>query len=283
VEKTSDPSIVKNQDEASILARIAANPYGRRLVFDYLDEKWDYFIERFGSVSFTLPNLVRGAMEQFNTKFEIESINRFVKAHPNTGIATAAFKEALETAQINNQWLVKNLNSLNKWLSDNVKPEPEPVTSSTTKAPVTTSVTGSSTLAPITDYRLPTDVLPLHYDLEMQAFIGPQSEYGEKAFTLNGKMTMLLACSKPTRRILFHAAKLQVAINQVRLKRESDGASQVIESIQYDERREYHIVYLSDDLEQFKNYSLFVPYTGQVLTELYGFYQSSYKENGVTK
>ncbi len=219
-------------------------------------------------------------MEQFNTDFEIKSIQRFVEANPNTGIATNAFKEALETAKINNRWMLKNKETLRKWLNENFRPEEISTIKPTTIKPVTTS---SSTLVPVIDYRLPLDVIPIFYDLEIQAWIGPESEYGEKAFTQNGKMTMTIICNKATKRILFHAAKMTVETKEVKLTRESDGISLTIENLEYDQIREYFVVNLEKELGLGQNYSLYVPYSGQVLTEMYGFYQSSYEENGVTK
>lgn len=44
--QTSNEEIVKKQDEPSIIARIANNPYGQRLILDYLDKNWNSFIEK---------------------------------------------------------------------------------------------------------------------------------------------------------------------------------------------------------------------------------------------
>lgn len=40
--KALDEDIVKKQDQIYIIGDIASNAYGRRLAFDFMDEKWDY-------------------------------------------------------------------------------------------------------------------------------------------------------------------------------------------------------------------------------------------------
>jgi hypothetical protein len=47
LEKSDDQTVVKRQDETAFIAYIAANEIGRRLVFDYLEENWDYFYKTF--------------------------------------------------------------------------------------------------------------------------------------------------------------------------------------------------------------------------------------------
>ena len=46
--KTADTTIVRSQDEISLIQTIASNPVGTRLAFDYLEENWDTFVKRFG-------------------------------------------------------------------------------------------------------------------------------------------------------------------------------------------------------------------------------------------
>lgn len=122
MDKTSDPTVVKKQDEASIVTSIASNVYGQQMVFDYMDEKWDSLLEQYGDVSFTLPNIVSSVTSNLNSDFDVEKLNRFLANHPYTGIAEPAFNNALETVGTNNKWVKRNKDSIKKWLNDNVKP-----------------------------------------------------------------------------------------------------------------------------------------------------------------
>jgi hypothetical protein len=44
--KTSDTSVVRNQDETSLIASIAGNSIGSRLAYDYVEENWDSLYEK---------------------------------------------------------------------------------------------------------------------------------------------------------------------------------------------------------------------------------------------
>jgi len=44
--QSTNETVVRKQDETTIVTDIGNNLVGRRLVFDYLDQKWDYFLEK---------------------------------------------------------------------------------------------------------------------------------------------------------------------------------------------------------------------------------------------
>lgn len=117
--QTSDDSVVKKQDEATIVRLIALNSYGRQLAFEYMDANWDTLLEKYGNVAFTLPSIVKSLTENFNSKFELMKLERFSVDHPDTGIAESAFAEAAETISSNVRWMDKNLQAIKLWLQSN--------------------------------------------------------------------------------------------------------------------------------------------------------------------
>jgi len=44
--KTSDTSVVRNQDETSLIRTIAGNSIGSKLAYDYLEENWDSLYDK---------------------------------------------------------------------------------------------------------------------------------------------------------------------------------------------------------------------------------------------
>ncbi len=46
LKQSSNESIVKRQDELTVVSDIAANYIGQRLVFDYLDKNWDTLLSK---------------------------------------------------------------------------------------------------------------------------------------------------------------------------------------------------------------------------------------------
>ena len=112
--KTSDPSVVRNQDQVSIITTISDNPVARKLVYDHLEENWDYFFNLYGNVPFTLPNLVETALNKLTTRNDLKRVETFIATHSDLGIARGAFKNGLETINTNVRWVEKNLDSLKK-------------------------------------------------------------------------------------------------------------------------------------------------------------------------
>lgn len=111
-----DESVVRRQDMTSIIIDVANNPIGKRLAFDFIDEKWDDLLQKFGDISFTLANLVKNVFKNLNTKFELNSLQLFQQQHPDLGIAKNAFKESLETVSLNKRWMDTYLNLIKNWL-----------------------------------------------------------------------------------------------------------------------------------------------------------------------
>lgn len=44
--QTKNKNVVKEQDETTIVTDIGNNIVGRRLIYDYIDYEWDYFINK---------------------------------------------------------------------------------------------------------------------------------------------------------------------------------------------------------------------------------------------
>ncbi|CAF0815629.1 unnamed protein product [Brachionus calyciflorus] len=114
-----DESVVRRQDMTALIADVASNFIGRRLAFDFIDQKWDDLLMKFGDISFTLANLVKNVLANMNTEFDMKNLDLFQKQHPNLGIASNAFKESLETVSLNKRWMDKYFESISQWLKNN--------------------------------------------------------------------------------------------------------------------------------------------------------------------
>ena len=47
LEKSSDPTVIRSQDEATIINDVAFNANGRKLAFDYLENNWDTLFKKY--------------------------------------------------------------------------------------------------------------------------------------------------------------------------------------------------------------------------------------------
>ena len=81
-----------------------------------------YLIKKnsYGSVSFTLSRLIERVLNNFNNRYELKLVEDFISQHPYLGISEGAFKQSVETININIRWINKNLNLIGNWLEHNV-------------------------------------------------------------------------------------------------------------------------------------------------------------------
>ncbi|KAL5965529.1 Aminopeptidase Ey [Taenia solium] len=133
----------------------------------------------------------------------------------------------------------------------------------------------------VKDVRLPYTVIPLHYDLRLQANI-----YGSNAslFNFNGSVRVRLQCLEATDFFFVHA------YNEMTVKREAiwlhrEGSDEnLLSNVSYDRARQWYRLNASKKLEPGRIYLLYFEDFGAPLTiNLRGWYLSSYVENNVTK
>lgn len=121
ITKISDPAIIRSQDMMGLLATVASNSVGRKLIYDYLEENWNELYSEYGGLTFTLPRFVDAATGLLNTEYDKERIKSFIGKNWNLGIASEAFQRALENIDSNIRWLKVNLVKFKQWLNLNNK------------------------------------------------------------------------------------------------------------------------------------------------------------------
>jgi hypothetical protein len=133
------------------------------------------------------------------------------------------------------------------------------------------------------DFRLPDNLRPTSYDFQIQPYIGTNETWNDKAFTFDGIMNMHFTCVKPTRKVVFHIKDLFIDESKLELTKDNTEQISFVKKLEYDDLREFAILNLPSECVQNANYKLKIVYTGLIGANLYGFYRSSYVENGVTQ
>ncbi len=157
---------------------------------------------------------------------------------------------------------------------------PNPVTTTLAEKPVTSTSTIKP--LPLINYRLPTHLLPLSYNLHIQAWIGPEELYADKAWSFKGRMYMKFTCMNATNKIVFHAMELVIDSNNLTLHSSLNTSEYLTfnKDIQYDEERQWFTIVTDKELVKGIQYTLTIPYSGKIIEKLVGFYRGSYLENG---
>ncbi|VDO07993.1 unnamed protein product [Rodentolepis nana] len=147
--------------------------------------------------------------------------------------------------------------------------------------PLDSTGTKGALVTRVKDVRLPYTVIPLHYDLRLQAFI---DGVDVKNFKFTGSVRVRLLCREATDVFFVHAHNdLNVNQSLIRLVSEN-GMEDLIKQKEYDKARQWFKITTTERLQPTKIYYLSFDEFGAPLTiSLRGWYLSTYEENKVTK
>lgn len=125
------------------------------------------------------------------------------------------------------------------------------------------------------NYRLPADVRPTEYKINLEPIFESSNE--NTSFTFNGSSEITLEVLNNTNIIKFHAKELN--FSKITLKYENQSFEIDINKIDTKDPLERNFVTLTleKNLTLTKNLKLFLNYYGKLNDELRGFYRSSYE------
>ena len=137
--------------------------------------------------------------------------------------------------------------------------------------------------APKLNYRLPTDLLPYHYDvLSTFQFINLINN----GFPYDGETEIHFSCKRTTSSLIFHINKLEIENSSLSLKSLTDSSFSELKAFNWynDFTRHFFIANLTQLLRAGHNYTISMKYVGYLTDDNAGFYRSSYiDENGNIK
>lgn len=107
---------VKSQDYMNIFRSVGLNPYGRRICFEFLENNWDYFYNRYSSGSFSLLcRIVAFSTQNFSSISDRDHIQKFFSDKKIDSI-DRTIQQSLEKIEINSKWLESNSLILKEWI-----------------------------------------------------------------------------------------------------------------------------------------------------------------------
>ncbi|XP_052097491.1 aminopeptidase N-like isoform X1 [Mytilus californianus] len=145
--------------------------------------------------------------------------------------------------------------------------------STTTTPPVITTPPGGR------DVRLPLNLYPVLYELELQPFI---YETNPTDFYFIGKVTIEMECRQSTNEIVLHSNQLNITTSSVRIEPMAPGQNPIIPTIEFDTVNHFLILKTNTQLVSGSNYSVYIEFRGPLLSRPPGFYQSSYQRGNDT-
>lgn len=120
------------------------------------------------------------------------------------------------------------------------------------------------------DIRLPSDILPVSYNLQIVPFIISDN------FTISGTVSIELTCVKDTTNITLHSKKIE--INDVNVM-DASGNEVSIDGHYLDPERDFLVVKMMKPLSAGSNYTLGIEFVSELSEGLSGFYRSTYTDD----
>ncbi|KAJ6634675.1 Phosphatidylinositol 3-kinase catalytic subunit type 3 [Pseudolycoriella hygida] len=131
----------------------------------------------------------------------------------------------------------------------------------------------------IIDYRLPTRVVPSNYEITITPYFDP----GEKQFTFDGVVRITVRTSQQNvNEIVVHAHDLTIRENMNTLTEAKDPTAIIITNRSRNAITQKYTLTLATAMKVNIDYVLEFYYSGNMNTNMKGFYRSSYIQDGVT-
>nr|CAD7393670.1 unnamed protein product [Timema cristinae] len=138
------------------------------------------------------------------------------------------------------------------------------------------------TLSTVNCYRLPKNVLPEKYTLEIITNLG---DHGQN-FSFDGKVWIHVLAVEPTDSITLHSVDLDIdrALTKVTVEGDEAGKN-LVNGTHYVKKVNFFVIELSEKLLAGNRYVVYIPYRGNLTQGLAGYYRSSYQDRrtGETK
>lgn len=124
-------------------------------------------------------------------------------------------------------------------------------------------------LGSASDFHLPTDVVPTHYDLRLLYDIDPNSN-----FSYFGVVDILITAKRQTSQIVLHAENMKIKEDGVKVLGQSDTPD--VTAVKINDTYNFLTLTLDGVLEEGENYTLTLPFYGNLAMTLNGAYISTY-------
>uniref|UniRef100_A0A0F7Z9B0 Leucyl-cystinyl aminopeptidase-like n=1 Tax=Crotalus adamanteus TaxID=8729 RepID=A0A0F7Z9B0_CROAD len=108
--------VIRSQDLPTVIKTISQNLPGHLLAWDFVKENWDQLIKKFHRGSYTIQSIVTSTTGQFSTPEHLLEVKSFFESKSEETAQLQYVQEAIETIQLNIQWMEQNLALLEKLL-----------------------------------------------------------------------------------------------------------------------------------------------------------------------
>ncbi|XP_039453704.1 aminopeptidase N-like [Culex pipiens pallens] len=124
-------------------------------------------------------------------------------------------------------------------------------------------------------YRLPREVIPKHYDLLVNTYLGEDGE----GFRFDGAVNIIVQSTGTSNRITLHSKDLVIDEGNVSVTDLTTDLPLPISSIEYDLLNDFLIIQTSQQLLPESRYKVHIPFEAELKKDVVGYYRSSYQDS----
>ncbi|XP_050293871.1 aminopeptidase N-like isoform X2 [Anthonomus grandis grandis] len=118
LDKLIDGYSIRIQDADRVFESVARNEEGSMIAFDFLRKHWNEMLQHYGDGFGILGKMVKSLAVHMNTEFQLKELERFKDSvGSNISTTTQSFDAAIEQVRGNVEWIKKNYNQVEEWLT----------------------------------------------------------------------------------------------------------------------------------------------------------------------
>ncbi|XP_009274129.1 PREDICTED: leucyl-cystinyl aminopeptidase isoform X3 [Aptenodytes forsteri] len=116
MQNSLEGEVIRAQELSRIIATVSQSLPGYLLAWDFVKENWEKLTRKFHLGSYTIQNIISWSTSQFATKAHLLEVKSFFESKSEESSQLRCVKEAIDTIQLNIQWMEGNLAKLQELL-----------------------------------------------------------------------------------------------------------------------------------------------------------------------
>ncbi|XP_066195826.1 leucyl-cystinyl aminopeptidase isoform X1 [Sylvia atricapilla] len=116
MQNSLEGEIIRSQELSHIIATVSQSLPGYLLAWDFVKENWEKLTRKFHLGSYTIQSIISWSTSQFATEAHLLEVRSFFDSKSEESSQLHCVKEAIDTIQLNIQWMDRNLAKLQELL-----------------------------------------------------------------------------------------------------------------------------------------------------------------------
>ncbi len=238
--------IIRDQDLSASIQRIARSSHGNQIAWNWIRDNWEQLFTKWGKSGSSLAGIIEAVSSRFVNNRQRNEFITFANSITDKGTAYRQFQLSLDKIDAAIEWNRANLDAITAFLRpDNTGPD-------------------------TTSHRLPTLATPIHYNLYVKPYLNI-TDNNLRYSVFDGEVNITLKIVRTTDRIILHKRFITVRypINI------SLPTISIIRTT-FDDERDFFTIIFNQTLTMDTQFTLIIPYIGELRNDTFGFYLSSY-------